>query len=139
MNPTIGQLGRRLRLGMIGGGPGSFIGPVHRTAARIDDRYEIVAGVLSSNAGRSKAAARDIGIAEARAYADWRELIERELARADGIDVVAIMTPNDSHVPIALGALAAGLDVICDKPLATSLDDALRLVRKVRESGSSSA
>lgn len=135
MNPTIERLGRRLRLGVVGGGPGSFIGPVHRTAARIDDRYEIVAGVLSSDTERSKRAARGIGIPEERAYADWRELIERERARVDGIDVVAIMTPNDGHVPIASAALDAGLDVICDKPLATSLDQALSLVRKVRESG----
>jgi predicted dehydrogenase len=135
VNPTIRALGRRLRLGVVGGGPGSFIGPVHRAAARLDDRYEIVAAVLSSNAERSKAAARDIGIAKERAYADWREMLAREAARDDGIDVVAIMTPNDSHVQIAEAALDAGLDVICDKPLATSLAQAIGLVRKVHASG----
>jgi predicted dehydrogenase len=135
MNPTIKAFGRRLRLGVVGGGPGSFIGPVHRTAARIDDRFEIVAAVLSSDPERSKAAARDIGIADERAYGDWRALLCGERAREDGIDVVAIMTPNDSHMPIAEAALEAGFDVICDKPLAVSLDQAIRLVRKVQESG----
>lgn len=135
MNPTIKAFGRRLRLGVVGGGPGSFIGPVHRTAARIDDRYEITAGALSSDPERSRAAARDIGIAAERAHADWREMLASESARGDGIDVVAIMTPNDSHHPIAHAALDAGFDVICDKPLTTSLERALALVRKVRETG----
>jgi predicted dehydrogenase len=135
MNPTIKALGRRLRLGVIGGGPGSFIGPVHRTAARIDDRFEIAAAALSSDPERAKAAARDIGVVDERAYADWRTLLVSERAREDGIEVVAIMTPNDSHVPIAEAALDAGFDVICDKPLAVSLDQAIRLVRKVRDSG----
>jgi len=135
MNPTIEALGRRLRLGVVGGGPGSFIGPVHRTAARLDDRFEITAGVLSSDPDRSKAAAAGIGIAKERAYADWRELIAKEKARDDGVDVIAIMTPNDAHVPVALAALDAGLDVICDKPLATSLDDALTVVQRVEETG----
>jgi predicted dehydrogenase len=135
VNPTVRALGRRLRLGVVGGGPGSFIGPVHRAAARIDDGYEISAGVLSSDPERARAAALEVGIAADRAYPHWREMLAREQARDDGIEVVAIMTPNDSHVPIALAALDAGLDVLCDKPLATSLEDALRLVRKVRESG----
>ena len=79
---------------MIGGGPGSFIGPVHRTAARLDDRFEIVAGVLSGDAARSRAAAAAIGIAADRAYADWPALLAAERARDDGADAVAIMTPN---------------------------------------------
>ena len=135
MNPILQALGRRLRLGVIGGGPGSFIGPVHRTAARLDDRFEIVAGVLSGDAERSRQAATALGIAPERAYAGWRRLLEAERARQDGIDAVAVMTPNDSHHAICAAALEQGFDVICDKPLATSLADALDLVRRVRESG----
>jgi predicted dehydrogenase len=135
MNTTIARLGRRLRLGVVGGGPGSFIGAVHRTAARLDDHYEVVAAVMSRNPERSRAAARAIGIAEERAYGDHLELLTREAERADGIDVLAIMTPNRSHHPVARDALARGLDVICDKPLTTTLEDALDLVRRVRESG----
>ena len=135
MNPVLQLLGRRLRLAVIGGGPGSFIGPVHRTAARLDDRFEIVAGVLSGDAARSRAGAIDIGIAADRAYTDWRALLEGERARADGADAVAVMTPNHSHHPICAAALEQGFDVICDKPLATSLADAVDLVRRVRASG----
>lgn len=135
MNPIIQALGRRLRLAVIGGGPGSFIGQVHRTAARIDDRFELVAGVLSSNADRSRAAAAEIGIAADRAYADWRGLIDAEMARDDGAEVVAVMTPNDTHYPIANACLDSGLHVICDKPLTTRMDDAMKLVAKVRDTG----
>jgi predicted dehydrogenase len=134
MNPVLGLLGRRLRLAVIGGGPGSFIGPVHRTAARLDDRFEIVAGVLSSDAERSRAAAAALGIAPERAYPDWRTLLDGERARVDGADAIAVMTPNGSHHTICAGALEQGFDVICDKPLTTSLADALDLVRRVRAS-----
>jgi predicted dehydrogenase len=96
-NPVIEMLGRRLRLAVIGGGPGSFIGAMHRTAARLDDRYEIVAGVLSTDPDRSRAAALAIGIEPARAYATGTELLNAESDRPDGTDVVAIMTPNDTH------------------------------------------
>ncbi len=135
MNPVLQLLGRRLRLAVIGGGPGSFIGPVHRTAARLDDRFEIVAGVLSGDAARSRAGAIGIGIAADRAYTDWRALLEGERARADGADAVAVMTPNDSHHAICAAALEQGFDVICDKPLATTLADAVDLVHRVRASG----
>ncbi len=135
MNPIFQNFGRRLRLAVIGGGPGSFIGTVHRTASRIDDRYELVAGVLSSNAERSKAAGQSLGLAPDRAYAGWRELLAGERGRDDGADVVAVMTPNGSHYQIADACLDAGLDVICDKPLTTRIEDALKLVAKVRETG----
>jgi predicted dehydrogenase len=135
MNPVLAILGRRLRLGVIGGGPGSFIGPVHRTAARLDDRFEIVAAALSSDAERSRAAAQGLGIAPERAYPDWRALLHGELARVDRVDAVAVMTPNDSHHAICAAALERGFDVICDKPLTTSLADAQDLVRRVRASG----
>jgi predicted dehydrogenase len=135
VNATLKALGRRLRLGVLGGGPGSFIGEVHRIAARMDDHFEVVAGVLSRDPGRSRAAAAAIGIAPERAYADHAGLIRSEAARPDGIDVLAIMTPNGLHHAAARDALAHGLDVICDKPLTTNLADALDLVRRVRESG----
>lgn len=134
-NPVIEKLGRRLRLGVIGGGPGSVIGEVHRTAARLDDRYEVVGGVLSSNPERSRAAGRALGFAPERAYTDVDAMLAAEAARPDGVDVVAIMTPNDSHYPLACRWLDAGRDVICDKPLTTNLDDARDLVARVRASG----
>ena len=134
-NPVMEALGRRLRLAVIGGGPGSFIGEMHRAASRLDDRYRIVAAALSSDAERARAAARRIGVPDERAYGSGTELIEREAARADGADVVAIMTPNETHREYCVAALERGFDVICDKPLANSLDDALAVVRAVRESG----
>ena len=132
MNPVIEALGRRLRLGVIGGSHG-FIGPVHRTAARLDDLFEIAAGVLSSDPERGRAAAQAIGLAADRAYATVEAMIAAERRRPDGIDAVAIMTPNALHFPAAMAALDAGLDVICDKPLTTNVADALTLAAKVRE------
>jgi predicted dehydrogenase len=134
-NPVIEMLGRRLRLAVIGGGPGSFIGAMHRTAARLDDRYEIVAGVLSTDPDRSRAAALAIGIEPDRAYATGTELLNAESARPDGADVVAIMTPNDSHREYANAALRHGFDVICDKPIANTLDEALDVLATVEETG----
>jgi predicted dehydrogenase len=134
-NPVIDMLGRRLRLAVIGGGPGSFIGAMHRAAARIDDRYEIVAGVLSSDPERSRAAAVAIGIDPVRAYDTPESLFEAESTRADGADVVAIMTPNDSHHPYALGALRHGFDVICDKPITNTLDEAIEVLAATVDTG----
>ena len=131
-NPVVQALGRRLRLAVIGGGPGSFIGEMHRAASRLDDRYRIVAAALSSDAERGRAAARRIGVPDDRAYGSAAELIDREAARDDGADVVAIMTPNETHRVYSVAALERGFDVICDKPLANSLDDALAVVRAVR-------
>lgn len=135
INRTIARLGRRLRLGVIGGGPGSFIGPVHRTSARLDDNFEVVASVLSSNPERSKAEGIALGIAADRAYGSAAEFFASEKARADRVDAVAIMTPNDSHHALSVAAIDQGLDIICDKPLATNLDDALDLVKRVRAAG----
>jgi len=134
-NPVIELLGRRLRLAVIGGGPGSFIGAMHRTAARLDDRYEIVAGVLSSDPERSRAAATSLGITPERAYADAETLFSGEMQREDGADVVAIMTPNDSHHRYALGALRCGFDVICDKPMTNTLTEAADVVAAVEDTG----
>lgn len=132
-NPVIEMLGRRLRLAVIGGGPGSFIGSMHRTASRIDDRYELVAGALSSDPQRSREAGAALGIE--RVYEDAIALIEAEAARPDGADVVAIMTPNDSHHEYSLTALGHGFDVISDKPITNTLSEALDVLEKVQETG----
>ena len=126
---------RRIRLGMVGGGQGAFIGGVHRMAARLDDCYELVAGALSSQPERSAASAAETHIAPERSYADFRAMAKAEAARQDGIDVVAIVTPNHLHGPIASAFLDAGIDVICDKPVTTTLAEALALVEKVKRTG----
>ena len=135
LNPVLSMLGRRLRLAVIGGGPGSFIGAMHRQAARLDDRYEVVTGILSSNPDRSKKAALELGMNPDRIYASVQEMLDRESARKDGIDVVAIMTPNDSHYEYSMSALEHGFDVICDKPMTNTLQEAEALHKKVQESG----
>jgi predicted dehydrogenase len=133
--PIIEMLGRRVRLAVIGGGPGSFIGAMHRTAARLDGRYDLVAGVVSSDPERSRRAAGGMGIDPARAYADAIAMLDAESARPDGADVVTIATPNDSHHRYALAALDRGFDVICDKPMTNTLAEALEVVDKVRATG----
>lgn len=130
--PIIQVLGRRVRLAVIGGGPGSFIGAMHRTAARLDGRYDLVAGVVSSDPERSRRAAAGMGIDPSRAYADAIAMLDAESARPDGADVVTIATPNDSHHRYALAALDRGFDVICDKPMTNTLAEALEVVDKVR-------
>ena len=135
LNPVIAVLGRRLRLAVIGGGPGSFIGAMHRQAARLDDRYELVAGALSSDPQRSLAAGREIGLPADRSYANGAALLAGEATRADGADVIAIMTPNDSHFSLAMDALSRGFDVICDKPMTNTLQEAEALHRQVQASG----
>lgn len=121
---------RRLRLGMVGGGPGSFIGGVHRIAARLDGRYELVAAALSSDPERSLAGAEELHIA--RPYRDFEEMAASESKRPDGIDAVSIVTPNNLHYAPAKAFLEAGIHVICDKPLTTTLGDALELAELVK-------
>jgi predicted dehydrogenase len=130
-----GRPGRRLRLGMVGGGQGAFIGAVHRIAARIDDRYELVAGALSSDPERARESAAELRIAPERAYPSFQEMAAREAARDDGIDVAAIVTPNHLHHAAARAFLDAGIHVICDKPMTTTVEDALDLVETVRRTG----
>jgi len=134
-NPVVAMLGRPLRLAVIGGGPGSFIGGMHRAAARMDGRYEIVAGVVSSDSERSRQAATEMGIDTSRAYGDALEMLDAESSRSDGAEVVAIMTPNDSHHVYAMVALDRGFDVICDKPMTNTLADAMDIVAKVNSTG----
>ena len=124
---------RRLRLGMVGGGPGAFIGAVHRIAARMDDRYELVAAALSSDPGKGLAAAEELHIP--RAYGRFEEMAAAEAARPDGIEAVAIVTPNHMHYANAKKFLEAGIPVICDKPLTTTLEDALDLAKIVERTG----
>ena len=126
---------RRLRLGMVGGGPGGFIGAVHRIAARIDDRFELVAAALSSNPEKSRKAAHDLHISPDRAYANFAEMATAESKRPDPIDAVSIVTPNHLHFAPAKAFLEAGIHVICDKPLTTTVEDALSLARIVKKSG----
>lgn len=135
LNPVISLLGRRLRLAVVGGGPGSFIGAMHRQSARLDDRYEIVTGVLSSNPAKAQQAGQELGFAPDRLYTDVKAMLQAESARPDGIDAVAIMTPNDSHFDYSLWALESGLDVICDKPMTNTLAEAEALHAKVQETG----
>lgn len=126
---------RRLRFGMIGGGPGSFIGPIHRIAAELDREIELVAGAFSSDAGRSQAAGESYWIDPARAYPSIEAMIAAEQAREDRIDFVSIVTPNYHHLPAARTALAAGLPVISDKPATATLAEARELAQCVAKAG----
>lgn len=126
---------RRIRLGMVGGGQGAFIGAVHRIAARIDDQFELVAGALASDPVRARASAKELGIADDRAYGSFEEMAKAEAARADGIEAVSIVTPNHMHSPVAKAFLEAGIHVICDKPLTTTVAEAEELVALVGKSG----
>jgi predicted dehydrogenase len=129
------KLKRRLRLGMVGGGRGAFIGAVHRIAARLDDRWELVAGALSSDPERARLSGEDLLLPPDRIYAGFQEMAQREAEREDGIDAVAIVTPNHAHAPAAEAFLKAGIHVICDKPLTTTRQEADRLAELARESG----
>ncbi|WP_315924861.1 Gfo/Idh/MocA family oxidoreductase [Mesorhizobium sp. SP-1A] len=125
----------RIRLGMVGGGQGAFIGAVHRIAARIDDQFDLVAGALSSDAARAKASAAEIGIAPDRSYGSYEEMAKAEAARPDGIEAVSIVTPNNVHAPAARAFLNAGIHVICDKPMTTTVAEAQELVDLVKKTG----
>lgn len=126
---------RRLRLGLVGGGGGGFIGPVHALAARMDNRFDLVAGALSSRPEVAREAAAAFFIAPDRAYADFREMARAESARPDGIEVAAIATPNHLHYDAARAFLEAGINVICDKPLTIRLEEAVELRRLVEKTG----
>ena len=128
--------GGRIRLGMVGGGQGAFIGGVHRIASRIDDNYELVAGALSSQRRRAIDSALELGIARDRAYADFEEMAKAEARRKDdGIEAVAIVTPNFMHAAPIKAFLKAGIHVICDKPLCMSVAEAKDIQRAVKRSG----
>ncbi|MEP7329523.1 MAG: Gfo/Idh/MocA family oxidoreductase [Betaproteobacteria bacterium] len=129
------RFGRPLRLGIIGGGPDAWIGRMHRGAAEMDGWWRCTAGVFSSDPARSRAAGAGMGFDPARSYGTVDEMLQAEAARPDGIDAVAIMTPNDTHYPFAAAALDAGLDVIGDKPIAHDFAQASDLVARARANG----
>ncbi len=117
----------RIRYGMVGGGQGAFIGAVHRLAARMDDKYEFVAGALSADVLKAKASGQELGLAADRIYVDFKAMAKAEAKRADGIEAVSIVTPNHMHFPVAKAFIEAGIHVICDKPLSLNLKEARAL------------
>jgi|TARA_B110000503_G_C7122584_1_gene403168 predicted dehydrogenase len=126
---------RRLRLGFVGGGQGALIGQVHANGARLSNRWDIVAGALSSNSERAKASGKAWLLADDRVYSDYLEMARAEAAREDGIEAVSIVTPNHLHAPIAKAFMDVGIDVISDKPLTTTLEEALSLAKAQDDSG----
>ena len=127
-------MNKRLRLGMIGGGQGAFIGAVHRMASRIDDRYELVAGCLSSTPEKSLLSAKEIGLDVTRSYPDFATMAEEESKRDDGAEVVSIVTPNHMHASPAIAFLNKNIHVICDKPMTSTMEDAQSLVKAATDS-----
>ena len=126
---------RPLRLGMVGGGQGAYIGNIHRLAGRVDGAWQLVAGAFDVDPERGRAFALTQGIEASRSYGDFKEMIAGEVDREDRVDAVAICTPNFTHYPIAEALIEAGFDVICEKPLTATLDDAVALEKLGRESG----
>ena len=126
---------RPIRLGMVGGGTGAFIGYVHRIASRLDGDYQLVAGALSSRAEVARESGKNLGLAEDRIYTDFAEMARAEAARKDGIEAVAIVTPNHMHFAPAKAFLEAGIHVICDKPLTSTLEDAYALKKVTPKNG----
>ena len=117
----------RIRYGMVGGGQGAFIGAVHRLAMRMDDHYELVAGCLSSTPEKAAASGKELGLADDRSYSDYKAMAKAEAGRADGIEMVSIVTPNHMHFPVAKAFIEAGIHVVCDKPLSLNLKEAKQL------------
>lgn len=126
---------RPLRLGMVGGGEGAYIGNIHRLASRLDGAWQLVAAAFDVDPARGRAFALSQGIAEDRSYGSYQDLIAGETGRGDRVDAVAICTPNFTHYPIARALIEAGFDVICEKPLTATLEDAVALEKLARESG----
>ena len=127
--------GGKIRLGMVGGGEGAFIGAVHRIAARLDDQYELVAGALSSTSEKARRSGQALGLAPDRVYDDYETMAKAEAARPDGVEAVAIVTPNNVHAGPTYAFLKARVHVICDKPLTVSLAEAKRMQAAVEASG----
>ena len=126
---------RRLRAGMVGGGAGANIGVAHRYAMRLDDRYELVAGVFGRDVETAAAFARDLGLEDERIYADYEHMVEAESERPDGVEVVVVATPNDSHFVIAKAFLERGISVLCEKPLTTDSASSAELIRVADANG----
>ncbi len=128
------NLSGRIRLGMVGGGNDAFIGAVHRIAARIDDKYELVAGALSSTPEKAKASGEALGLAPDRIYENFTDMAKREARLKNGIEAVAIVTPNHVHFAAAREFLKRGIHVICDKPLTSTVQDARKMAKAVENS-----
>ncbi|MGH6760678.1 MAG: Gfo/Idh/MocA family protein [Phyllobacterium sp.] len=126
---------RPIRLGMVGGGQGAFIGAVHRIAARMDGEFQLVAGALSSDPERARASAAELGLDPERSYGTYAEMARAEAKRADGVEAVAIVTPNHMHFAPAKAFLEAGIHVICDKPVTANLAEAKKLAAIVEKTG----
>ncbi len=126
---------RPIRYGMVGGGQGAFIGGVHRIAARLDGEFQLVAGCFASTPEKSAASGADLGLPAARVYGTYAEMAAREVRRKDGIEAVAIVTPNHMHAPVAREFLKRGIHVICDKPLTATLAEAKKLAKAAAASG----
>ena len=131
------ELNRKLRMGMVGGGRDAFIGAVHRNAALMDGKVEFVAGALSSDPDKAKASAQDLYVTSERAYGSWQKMVDQEskLPEGERIDFVSIVTPNVMHFPIAKGFAEAGINVVCDKPMTYTLQEAKDLVEIIKNSG----
>ena len=129
------KAGGRIRYGMVGGGEGAFIGAVHRLAARMDDDYVFVAGALSSTPEKAQRSGEALGLDPARIYPDFETMAAKEKRRKDGIEAVSIVTPNHMHAPAAEAFIKAGIHIICDKPVTTTLKDALRLKKLAQSKG----
>lgn len=129
-----GQERPPIRLAMVGGGEGAFIGEIHRTAARLDGRYVLMAGAFSGDEQRSRASGHALGLAPERCYGDWRDMLARETQRSDGAQAVAVVTPNHLHAAVAMACLEAGLHVLCDKPLTATLEEAEALATVAQRS-----
>ena len=123
---------KKLRLGMIGGGQGAFIGAVHRLSARMDDKYEFVAGCLSSTPKKAELSAKELGLDLKRSYPDYKTMAEKESQRDDGIEVVSIVTPNHMHAGPAIEFLKKDIHVICDKPMTATMEDAHELMKAIK-------
>lgn len=126
---------RPLRLGMVGGGQGAYIGNIHRLASRLDGQWQLVAGAFDVDPERGREFAIGQGLDPSRSYGTYQDLISGEIGREDRVDAVAICTPNFTHYPIAKALIEAGFDVICEKPLTATLEDAVALEKLARESG----
>jgi predicted dehydrogenase len=126
---------RKLRMGMVGGGPGAFIGPVHRMAAELDGKIELVAGAFSQSPEKSRQAGETYKLDPERAYGDYKAMLEAERKRPDAIDFIAIVTPNHLHLPVALASIAAGIPVMSDKPATATYQEAVELEQAVAKSG----
>jgi predicted dehydrogenase len=126
---------RPIRLGMVGGGEGAFIGAVHRMAARLDGHFQLVAGALSSTPEKARRSGEALGLDPARNYGDFQAMARREARLKDGIEAVAIVTPNHMHAPVAMAFLKAGIHVFCDKPLTATLPAARQLQAAAEKSG----